>query len=219
MKLFLDTAHIPSIEKWMATGLLDGITTNPSNLSKEGGNPTEIVRRICQLLPEGDISIEVTETDPRAVYEQALRIADIAENVIVKIPGVAHYYDTIARLADQGIPMNITLVFSVSQAIFMAKLGACYVSPFVGRLDQSGADGIKVVTDIRAVYDRFDYETEILAASIRSVEKFEQAVVAGTDCVTMPVEIFEQAMEHPLIKPGMEKFAADWKKLNIIQFP
>lgn len=219
MKLFLDTAHIPSIEKWVATGLLDGITTNPSNLSKEGGNPTEIVRRICQLLPEGDISIEVTEAEPQRVYEQALRIAALADNVIVKIPGASQYYETIARLADEGVPMNITLVFSVAQSIFMSKLGVCYISPFVGRLDDSGVDGIGVVADIRAALDNYGYETEILAASIRSVEKFEQAIIAGADCVTMPVEIFEQAMAHPLIKPGMEKFAADWKKLNITQFP
>lgn len=219
MKLFLDTAHIPSIEKWAAMGILDGVTTNPSSLSKEGGSPLEVVRKICALLPEGDVSVEVTESDPQAVYEQALRIADIAENVIVKIPCSPQYYKTIAKLADHDVLLNITLVFSVTQAVVMSKLGVYYISPFVGRLDETGVDGIQLLHDIRAMIDAYGYETEILAASIRSVEKLEQAILAAPDCVTLSAEILEQALHHPLTQAGMEKFLADWKTLNITKFP
>ncbi len=219
MKLFLDTSHIPSIEKWAAMGVLDGVTTNPTSLSKEGGSPLEVVRKICELLPDGDISVEVTELDPKAVYEQALRIADIAENVVVKIPCAPQYYKAIAKLADHGIPVNITLVFSVTQALVMSKLGVYYISPFVGRLDETGVDGIQLLHDIRAMIDECGYETEILAASVRSVEKLEQAIGAAPDCITLPVEVLEEAVQHPLTSAGIEKFLADWKKLNITRFP
>jgi len=219
MKIFLDTANITDIKKWVATGLIDGVTTNPSHLSKEGNDPKQQVLEICALLPDGEISIEVTEKEPEAVYKQAKLIAALAENVVVKIPCHADYYEVINRLVQEDVKLNITLVFSLLQGLMMCKLGVAMISPFVGRLEDIKIDGINLLEQLRDMVDMYGYETEILAASLRNVEHFHKAVAAGVDIVTIPVAVFEQAIRHPLTDQGIIKFDADWKKLGITQFP
>lgn len=221
MKIFLDTANIDSIKKYLATGLIDGVTTNPTHLSKESGDIKNHILTICDLLPEGQISVEITEHEPEAVYAQAKKIAALAPNIVVKIPCHAAYYPIIKRLVDEGVAINITLVFSLTQALMMSKLGVQMISPFIGRLDdaQGEESGIELVEQIRQMLDINCYEAELLAASIRNVQQFEQAILAGADIVTLPITVFEGAMEHPLTTQGMQKFDADWKKLGIKQFP
>ncbi len=219
MKIFLDTAHTESIQKWAQTGLIDGVTTNPTHLSKEGKNPVEQILTICDILPSGSISVEVTETEPDQVYLQARKLASLCDSIVVKIPCHAHYYTVIKKLIAEGIPLNITLVFSLAQGLMMAKLGVQYISPFVGRLDDTGVDGIELVQHLRHMIDWYDFETELLAASIRDVAHFEQAIIAGADIATLPVAVFEQSLEHKLTDKGMEQFSADWKKLNVNRFP
>ncbi len=219
MKIFLDTANTESIQKWAQTGLIDGVTTNPTHLSKEGNNPVEQVLAICDILPDGSISVEVTETEPEQVYLQARKLASLCDNIVVKVPCHAHYYTVIKKLIAEGIPLNITLVFSLSQGLMMAKLGAQYISPFVGRLDDIGTDGIELIQHLRHIIDWYDFETEILAASIRDVAHFEQAMLAGADIATVPVEVFEKSLAHQLTDKGMAQFLADWKKLNVNRFP
>ena len=219
MKLFLDTAHLASIKKWADSGLIDGITTNPTHLSKETGLPSEIVKQICVVLPEGEISVEVTEKSPEAVYEQAKKIAALSENVIVKIPCYNGYIPLIKKLVDEGVGINITLVFSAMQALMLAKLGVLYVSPFIGRLDDIDSDGIQLIADIREMFETYDFETEILAASLRSVRQVHQVALLGAHVATIPVEIFEKLLLHPLTEKGMATFDADWQKLGVKHFP
>jgi transaldolase len=219
MKIFLDTAHIESIEKWAQTGLIDGVTTNPSHLSKEGKNPVEQVLAICDILPSGSISVEVTETEPDHVYIQARKLASLCDSIVIKIPCHAKYYHTIKKLIAEGIPLNITLVFSLAQGMMMAKLGAQYISPFVGRLDDINGNGVELIQHLRHIIDWYNFETELLAASIRDVEHFEQVMLAGADIATVPVAVFEKSLEHQLTDKGMAQFLEDWKKLNISRFP
>jgi transaldolase len=229
MKIFLDTANIESIEKWAQTGLIDGVTTNPTHLSKEGKNPVEQVLAICDILPSGSISVEVVEEEPEQVYLQARKLASLCDSIVIKVPCHAKYYHTIKKLLAEGIPLNITLVFSLAQGLMMAKLGVQYISPFVGRLNDiavsSGAlcegrsAGIELIQHLRHIIDWYDFETELLAASIRDVSHFEQVMLAGADIATVPVAVFEKSLEHQLTDKGMAQFLADWKKLNISRFP
>jgi transaldolase len=219
MKLFLDTADIALIKNWVPTRLIDGVTTNPTHLSKEGGSPVEVVKKICALLPDGHISVEVTHQEAAAVYQQAQQIAAISDNVIVKIPCHADYYPVIARLIKDGIRLNITLVFSVSQALCMAKLGVDYISPFIGRLDDIGQDGIGVLADICSMVAQYGFESQVLAASVRTVGVAESALLAGADAITVPGAVLQQMATHTLTDAGMKQFAVDWKKLGISEFP
>jgi len=219
MKIFLDTANTDDIKKWASTGLIDGVTTNPSNLSVQGGDPTKRVLEICSILPDGEVSVEVTEKDPEALYKQALRIAALSPNVVVKVPCHADYYAVINRLVDQGVSLNITLVFSLLQGLMMCKMGVSMISPFVGRLEDNGQDGVALLVQLREMVDQYGYETEILAASLRNVEHFNAAVESGADIATLPVAVFQQALVHPLTDQGIAKFDADWQKLGVSQFP
>jgi transaldolase len=219
MKIFLDTASVEDIKKYVDTGLIDGVTTNPSLLSKEGGDPKKRVLEICALLPEGDISIEVTKTVPQEVYKQAREIAVLSANVIVKIPCHRDYFPVINKLVQEEIPLNITLVFSELQALMMNKLGVVYISPFIGRLDDNGVDGIDVVSKMCSMRDTYDFDTQILAASLRSMHHVQQAIALGVDAITVPIALFEQACMHPLTDQGMATFNADWQKLGVTQFP
>jgi len=219
MKLFLDTANLNSIKQWSHTGLIDGITTNPTHLSKENANPTQQILAICDLLPLGLISVEVTEKEPEELYMQACKIAALSDNIAVKIPCDARYYTVIKKLIDDGIIVNITLVFSLVQGLMMAKLGAHYISPFVGRLDDIGADGVELVSQLRHMLDWYGFETQLLAASIRDTKHFEKIILAGADIATVPITVFEQSLHHQLTDKGMVQFADDWKKLNVSQFP
>ena len=219
MKIFLDTANLEGIKKWSSTGLIDGVTTNPTHLSKEGKNPKDQVLAICAVLPEGEISVEVTEQDPDAVYKQAKDIAALAENIIVKIPCHKDYYHVISRLVQEEVPLNITLVFTLVQGLMMAKLGVRYISPFIGRLDDIDADGIQLLPELREMVDEYGYDTGILAASLRHVRHVHDAILAGADVATVTPALFEKMIEHPLTDQGIKLFKADWEKLGIKQFP
>jgi transaldolase len=219
MKIFLDTANLEGIKKWAITGLIDGVTTNPTHLSKEGGNPKELILAICGALPEGEISVEVTEQDPDAAYKQAKDIAALAENIVVKIPCHHTYYQVINRLAHEEIPLNITLVFTLVQGLMMCKLGVRYISPFVGRLDDMDVDGIELLPEMREMVDEYGFDTGILAASLRGVRNVHDAIIAGADAATVSLPIFEKMIEHPLTDQGIAQFTADWAKLGVRQFP
>lgn len=217
MELFLDTANLESIKQWAY--LIDGITTNPSLLSKEGHNPTSQVVKICALMKNKDVSIEVTEQDPDAIYHQAKKIAQLADNVVVKIPCYAAYYPIIHKLVQEKIKINVTLVFTLIQALCMCKLGVTYISPFVGRWDDIDVDGIALLYELRRMVDQYGYQTKILAASLRHVRHVHEAIMAGADVATVPVEILAKASDHILTQRGMELFNNDWKKLKVTTFP
>ena len=219
MKLFLDTAHVDDILRVKKTGLLDGITTNPTHLSKESKNTTALVKEIATLMYPHDVSVEVTENNPETAYRQAYEISSLAPNIVVKIPCHTSYLTIINRLAQEGIPLNITLLFSAAQGLCMAKLGVKYISPFVGRLEDTDSDGIGLLKDLKNILCAYDFKTQILAASLRSVSHVHQAALSGADVATIPVKIFDQLLEHPLTDAGMHLFAKDWKKLDIKKFP
>lgn len=214
MKIFLDTANTKEIKKWLTTGVIDGVTTNPSHLSKENVDPKERVLEICSLMPKGEVSIEITEKEPLRVYEQAKKISKLAENVLVKIPCHKDYYSIIKKLVSEGIRLNITLVFSLIQGIMMAKLGVYYISPFIGRWDDIDIDGIRLLYEMRQAISQYGFETGILAASLRHVRHLHDAIMAGADAVTIPVAVLQKVTEHPLTDRGIEKFDADWQKLD-----
>lgn len=219
MKIFLDTANLEGIKKWASTGLIDGVTTNPTHLSKEGRNPKDQVLAICAALPEGEVSVEVTEQDPDAVYKQAKDIAALADNIVVKVPCHHDYYQVIRRLAEEEVPLNITLVFTLIQGLMMCKLNVRYISPFVGRWEDIDVDGMELLPELKEMVDEYGFDTGILAASLRGVRNVHDAILAGVDVVTVPLPLFEKMIEHPLTNHGMQMFKADWEKLGIKQFP
>ena len=218
MKFFLDTANLEALTKAKQTGLIDGVTTNPTHLSREGEG-TELIKKITTLLPHCDISVEVTEKSPEAVYNQAKELANLAPNIVVKIPCHKDYVSVIHTLVQEGIPLNITLVFSVVQGLCMAKLNVKYISPFIGRLDDIDCDGMQLVRDLREVLDTYDYKTELLAASLRSIPHITESALAGADIATLPVNLFNKMLDHPLTDKGIKLFDEDWQKLNIKKFP
>lgn len=219
MRIFLDTAHLESIKKWAQTGLIDGVTTNPTHLSKEAHDPKELVLAISSVLPDGHISVEVTEKDPHKIYKQAKSIAALADNIVVKVPCYKDYYAVIKRLSDEGVKVNVTLVFTLIQGLMMCKLGAYYISPFIGRLDDIDEDGIVLVEQMRFMIDTYGFDTCILAASIRHVRHLHGAIIAGADVATVPPAIFEKSLDHPLTDLGMVLFDTDWQKLHVKMFP
>lgn len=213
MKIFLDTADRTLIKQWVPTGLIDGITTNPSNLSKEGKNSREVLRDICSLV-EGDVSIEVVEKSPDAVYKQAREIASFAKNAVVKIPFSHTYLPVIKKLVAERIAINVTLVFSPLQALLVAKLGVRYISPFVGRWEEIDIDGIAILSEIKDILDNYGFESEILAASLRTVMHWHQAALLGIDVATLHPSLLTSLMNHPLTERGIEKFDEDWNRLG-----
>lgn len=220
MKLFLDTANVATIEKWAAMGLIDGVTTNPTLLSKEKGDAIKVIKQICSLMKAGEVSVEVTEREPKKVLTQARQIAKIANNVVVKIPCRLDYCEVINTLIGEGVKINITLVFSMLQGLMMCKLGVHYISPFIGRLDEIDTDGIALVGDLRDMIDEYVFlNTKIIAASVRHVRHLHDVALLGADIATVPASVLEQAMRHPLTDRGMEQFLEDWKKLGIRKFP
>ncbi len=219
MKIFLDTAHLESIEKAKETGLVEGITTNPTHLSKEGGESLVLLKKICRIVYPADVSIEITQKEASAVYNQAHEIYAIAPNVVVKIPCVMNYASLIQKLVLDGVAVNITLVFSANQGFLMSKLGVKYISPFIGRLDDIDADGINLIFDLKRMLTNYNLPTQILAASLRSPLHFHAAALSGADTATVPVHLFESLLNHPLTDQGIELFDRDWKKLGITKFP
>lgn len=219
MKIFIDTANINEIQKWSSTGLIAGVTTNPTHLSLQNGSSLEIIKDICSLMESNPISVQVTETMPEALYIQALKISRIADTIVVKIPCQIANFSVIKRLIHEGIKINVTLVFSVAQALAMCTLGATYISPFVGRLDDAGQSGIQVLSDIVAMVKYYGFGTQVLAASIRNVEQFNGALACHADICTVPPSFLATAFNHPLTESGAQKFLDDWKSLGISVFP
>jgi transaldolase len=212
MKFFADTAEIAEIRELAATGLLDGVTTNPSLIAKAGRNFIETVREICELV-EGPVSAEVAALDEETMLAEARKLAAIAENVAVKVPLTWAGLKTCKALSQDGIMVNVTLCFSANQALLAAKAGAAFVSPFVGRLDDIGEDGMDVIRDIRTIFDNYpDLGTEVLAASIRHPRHVTEAALAGADVATVPPAVLKHIVNHPLTDKGLAQFLADWKK-------
>ena len=211
MKFFIDTANIEEIKKAAAMGVLDGVTTNPSLAAKETASYEDILKDICQVVT-GPVSAEVIATDYEAMVAEAEKLALIADNIVVKIPTILEGLKAIRTLTEQGIKTNATLVFSPSQAILVAKAGVSYVSPFVGRLDDISSDGMALIDQIVTIYNNYNYQTEVLVASVRHPMHVVEAALIGAEVVTMPFDVIEKLIKHPLTHIGLEKFLADYKK-------
>jgi len=210
MKLFLDTADVAVIKDLLPTGMVDGVTTNPSLIAKSGRNIAEVIAEICALV-EGPISAEAVATDFETMVKEGDKLASIAPNVVVKLPLTWDGLRATRAFADKGIKTNVTLCFSAAQAMLAAKAGATFISPFVGRLDDV-ADGVGLLEDIRTLYDIHDFSTEILAASVRNADHVTAAALAGADASTIPADVFKALVKHPLTDKGLDAFLADWGK-------
>ena len=214
MKIFLDTANLESIKKFNDMGLLDGITTNPSLMSKEEGNPKNAMEEITKII-KGDVSLEVVSTEYSGMMEEGKRLREYGDNVVVKVPMTPDGLKACKSLSSEGIPVNVTLIFSANQALLAAKSGAKYVSPFIGRLDDIGQDGMNLIKDINEIFKNYpDFKTQILVASIRHPLHVIDAAKIGADVVTLPPAVLEKMMQHPLTKIGLENFLIDWEKLK-----
>ena len=211
MELFLDTAVVEEIEEIAGWGVLDGVTTNPSLVGKTGRSFKEVVQAICHIV-DGPVSAEVVSEDVDGMVKEGLEVSTWAPNVVVKCPLTPAGLGATSRLASQGIKVNVTLCFSVNQALLAARAGAYFISPFAGRLDDINDDGLGLVEQICEMYHIQGIETRVLAASIRSPLHVTRAALAGADCCTMPYNVFKQLVSHPLTDAGNEKFLADWKK-------
>jgi transaldolase len=210
MKFFVDTAEIEDIKKLYETGLLDGVTTNPSLIAKSGRNFLEVIAEICKTVP-GAVSAEVAATDYDGMVKEGTKLAKIADNVVVKVPLTVDGLRATKHFSKEGIKTNVTLCFSPNQALLAAKVGATYISPFIGRLDDINLEGMELIQQIRTIYDNYAFSTEILAASIRSPNHVTQAALAGADVATIPPAVIYKLADHPLTKSGLEQFVKDWK--------
>ncbi|KAB8132322.1 fructose-6-phosphate aldolase [Gracilibacillus oryzae] len=212
MKFFLDTANIDEIKRVNELGLVDGITTNPSIIAKEGRNFKEVIQEICGII-DGPVSAEVVGLETDEMLAEARDIAKWAPNVIVKIPMTENGLRAVNILSKEGIKTNVTLVFSVAQGLMAAKAGASYISPFVGRVDDIGTEGMTLVRNLKRVLEEYQYETEIITASVRTITHLQDAAVAGADIATIPGSLFPKLWSHPLTDIGIEQFLADWEKV------
>ena len=209
MKFFIDTADLDEIREANDMGVLDGVTTNPTHVSKEEGSFEDIILKICQMV-DGPVSAEVVETDHEEMIKEARKISKIHENVVVKIPITLDGLKTIKACSDEGIRTNVTLCFSANQALMAAKAGASYISPFLGRLDDIGHVGMDLIATIRQIYDNYGFQTEILAASLRHPLHVIDAALAGADVSTLPPDVLKKLLAHPLTDSGLERFLNDW---------
>ncbi|MGV8832494.1 MAG: fructose-6-phosphate aldolase [Devosia sp.] len=210
MKFFVDTAEIKDIKELYATGLLDGVTTNPSLIAKSGRDFKEVIAEICALVP-GPVSAEVASLEYDGMIAEGEHLAKIADNVVIKLPLTLNGLKATKYFFDKGIKTNVTLCFSANQALLAAKVGATYISPFLGRLDDINLDGVELIENIRQIYDNYGYETQILAASIRSPNHVTQVALAGSDVATIPPAVIRKLADHPLTNAGIEGFLKDWK--------
>lgn len=210
MKLFIDTANVAEITEAASWGILDGVTTNPSLVAKEGRSYRDLVAEICRIVP-GPVSAEVLATEADAMEREGRELAAIAENVVVKLPITKDGLRVCARFAEEGIPTNLTLCFSPAQALLVAKAGATYVSPFVGRLDDIGHDGMQLVREMVQIYDAYEFATQVLVASVRHPQHVVEATLAGADVATVPFKVLEQLFHHPLTEIGIQRFLADYR--------
>lgn len=211
MKFFVDTADVKEIQELNDLGLVDGVTTNPSLIMKSGGNILEVTKQICDIV-KGPVSAEVTATDYDGMMKQAKVLAGIADNIAIKVPLTMDGLKACRAIRSEGRMVNVTLCFSATQALLAAKAGASFISPFVGRVDDMADDGMEIVSEIRTIYDNYGFKTEILAASIRTVNHVKQAALIGADIATVPAKIIKALYNHPLTDKGLESFLADWKK-------
>lgn len=212
MKFFIDTAMISDIRELAETGLLDGVTTNPSLVAKTGANFLDTITEICSVVP-GPVSAEVAATDVETMLAEGRHLAKIANNVAIKVPLTWDGLKACRALSEEGIMVNVTLCFSANQALLAAKAGATFVSPFIGRLDDIGQDGVELIREIREIYDNYpDLQTEILAASIRHPRHVTECALAGADVATVPPAVLKAIVKHPLTDKGLEAFVADWTK-------
>lgn len=213
MEFFIDTASIEEIRTAQAWGILDGVTTNPTHVAREGREHKSLIQEICALVP-GPVSVETTVPDAEGMIREGETFATWAPNVVVKVPVTPEGIRAARVLRGKGIPVNVTLVFSLAQALIAAKVGATYVSPFVGRLDDNGTDGMDLVRDICAAYSHYPFTTKVLAASLRHPVHVIQSALAGCHVATMPFKVMEQLFNHPLTDLGLEKFLDDVRKLQ-----
>jgi transaldolase len=213
MKIFLDTANVESIEKYNELGVVDGITTNPTLLSKEKGNPIETMKKIVDIV-KGPVSLEVVAINFDKMMEESLKLAKYGENVVVKVPMTMDGLKVVHALTKMDIKTNVTLIFSANQALLAAKAGATYVSPFIGRLDDIGAEGLNLISEIVQIFASYDISTQLLVASVRHPLHVIEAAKMGADVVTLPPDILDKMIRHPLTDKGLDSFLSDWKKLE-----
>ena len=210
MKFFVDTAEIKDIKELYETGLLDGVTTNPSLIAKSGRDFKEVIAEICSIVP-GPVSAEVASLEYEGMIAEGDHLAKIAENVVIKLPLTMNGLKATKYFFDKGTKTNVTLCFSANQALLAAKVGATYISPFLGRLDDINLDGVELIENIRQIYDNYGFETQILSASIRSPNHVTQVALAGSDVATIPPDVIRKLANHPLTNAGIEGFLKDWK--------
>ena len=213
MKFFLDTANVKEIQEAASLGLLDGVTTNPSLVAKEGRSFKEVLIEICNIV-DGPISAEVVSLEADAMVKEGKELAKIHKNIVVKVPLIAEGLKATKRMAAEGIKVNVTLCFSPTQALLAAKAGAWCVSPFIGRLDDISSNGMGLIRQIMTIYRNYDYTTLVLVASVRHPQHVVEAALAGGHICTMPFSIFQQMVKHPLTDSGLKKFLADWEAQN-----
>jgi len=211
MKFFLDSADVSEIKDLYSTGMVDGVTTNPSLILKSGRNIHTVTKEICMIV-DGPVSSEVTALETIDMLQQAEKLIAIAKNIVIKVPLTWNGLLACKKLTDKGIMVNVTLCFSANQALLAAKAGATFISPFIGRLDDINLDGIALLEEIRIIYDNFDIKTKILAASIRTPNHLTQSAIAGADIATIPPSTFRDLIKHPLTDKGLETFSRDWEK-------
>jgi transaldolase len=211
MKFFVDTAEIDAIAELNDLGMVDGVTTNPSLILKSGRDITEVTKEICDLV-DGPVSAEVVATEADAMIAEGRKLAEIAENIAIKLPLTWDGLKACKVLTGEGRMVNVTLCFSANQALLAAKAGASFISPFIGRLDDINLDGMELISDIRTIYDNYGYETEILAASIRTVNHAFESARIGADVMTAPPNVIKAMVKHPLTDKGLDQFLADWAK-------
>lgn len=213
MKLYLDTANIKEIQEGANLGLIDGVTTNPSLVAREGRSFKEMLLEICNLI-DGPISAEVVETDLEPMIKEGRELAKVHNNIVVKVPLIMEGLRATKVLASEGIRVNVTLCFSPAQALLAAQAGAWCVSPFIGRLDDVSSDGMELISQILTIYRNYDFPTQVLVASVRTPQQVADAALAGGHICTMPYSIFQQLVKHPLTDSGLKNFLADWKKMG-----
>ena len=213
MKIFLDTANISAIKMYNDMGLVDGITTNPSLMAKEGGDPQKVMEEIVRII-KGDVSLEVLSMETNGMLEEGRRLRKYGNNVVVKCPLTPAGLKACKILTSENIPVNVTLCFSVNQAILAAKAGAKYVSPFIGRLDDNGQDGMNLIREMHQVFENYKFSTQILVASVRHPMHVVEAAKIGADVVTLPPDVLGKMLKHPLTDVGLKNFLADWEKLK-----
>jgi transaldolase len=214
MKLFIDTAEVAQVREAWSWGIIDGVTTNPSHVAKSGRKPSEVYREICDIV-DGPVSLETIALEAQAIVKEGIELAKIHKNVVIKVPIIKEGLKAVKILAAEGYKTNVTVTFSPLQALLAAKVGATYISPFVGRLDAVGHDGMELVRQIKTIYDNYDFKTQIITAAARHPLHVLQAALAGSDVMTMSFDILQQLYQHPLTDVVLDSFLKDWARIPV----